>query len=132
MAPLRVSTTKSEWLPDDPTAFVPTRLWKLPFITTWDDSRNQNRPTDSAEEAELYTWPQVLPDGKHLLYTVFDARSGHYRARVVKLGETDTTRDLVETDSRTLYAPSLLQPEAGYLLYVRAGNILAHPFDPRS
>jgi hypothetical protein len=53
MAPLRVSTTKSEWLPDDPTAFVPTRLWKFPFITTWDDSRNQNRPTDSAEEAEL-------------------------------------------------------------------------------
>src|SRR5450759_1648884 len=53
MAPLRVSTTKSEWLPDDPTAFVPTRLWKLPFITTWDDSRNQNRPTDSAEEAFL-------------------------------------------------------------------------------
>src|SRR5450759_4150099 len=51
MAPLRVSTTKSEWLPDDPTAFVPTRLWKLPFITTWADSRNQNRPTDSAEEA---------------------------------------------------------------------------------
>src|SRR5450759_2208946 len=53
MAPLRVSTTKSEWLPDDPTAFVPTRLWKLPFITTWDDSRNQNRPTDSAEEAQF-------------------------------------------------------------------------------
>src|ERR1035437_1754816 len=54
MAPLRVSTTKSEWLPDDPTAFVPTRLWKLPFITTWDDSRNQNRPTDSAEEAFVH------------------------------------------------------------------------------
>src|ERR1035437_2051927 len=54
MAPLRVSTTKSEWLPDDPTAFVPTRLWKLPFITTWDDSRNQNHPTDSAEEAKIY------------------------------------------------------------------------------
>src|ERR1035437_971012 len=61
MAPLRVSTTKSEWLPDDPTAFVPTRLWKLPFITTWDDSRNQNRPTDSAEEAQFRfrtTFPQ--------------------------------------------------------------------------
>src|SRR5450759_84830 len=54
MAPLRVSTTKSEWLPDHPTAFVPTRLWKLPFITTWDDSRNQNRPTDSAEEAQFH------------------------------------------------------------------------------
>src|SRR5664279_788670 len=58
MAPLRVSTTKSEWLPDDPTAFVPTRLWKFPFITTWDDSRNQNRPTDSAEEAEILLQPR--------------------------------------------------------------------------
>src|ERR1035437_3570542 len=53
MAPWRASTTKSEWLPDDPTGFLPTRLWKLPFITTWDDSRNQNHPTDSAEEAEV-------------------------------------------------------------------------------
>src|SRR5674476_201763 len=53
MAPLRVSTTKSEWLPDDPMAFVPTRPWKSPFITTWDDSRNQNHPTDSAEEAQF-------------------------------------------------------------------------------
>ena len=53
MAPLRASTTKSEWLPDDPTGFVPSRLWKLPFIPTWDDSRNQNQPTDSAEEGFL-------------------------------------------------------------------------------
>src|ERR1019366_7521165 len=57
MAPLRASTTKSEWLPDDPTAFVPTRLWKLPFITTWDDSQNQNHPTDSAEEAQNHLVP---------------------------------------------------------------------------
>src|ERR1035437_10861948 len=51
MVPLRASTTKSESLPDDPTAFVPSRPWNLPSITTWDDSRNQNHPTDSAEEA---------------------------------------------------------------------------------
>src|SRR5438128_12495177 len=50
MVPWRTSTTKSEWLPEDPMAFVPTRLWKSPFITTWGDSRNQNHPTDSAEE----------------------------------------------------------------------------------
>src|ERR1035441_1517213 len=52
MALLRASTTKSEWLPDDPTAFVPSMPWKSPFITTWDASRNQNHPTDSAEEAK--------------------------------------------------------------------------------
>src|ERR1035441_8424239 len=54
MVPLRASTTKSESLPDDPTAFVPSRPWNLPSITTWDDSRNQNHPTDSAEEAVFY------------------------------------------------------------------------------
>ena len=53
MVPLRASTTKSEWLPDDPTAFAPTKPWKSPFITTWADSRSQNHPTNSAEEAEL-------------------------------------------------------------------------------
>jgi len=55
VAPSKDSTTRFEWLPEDPMAFVPTRLWKLPFITTWDDSRNQNPPPiDSAEEGKVY------------------------------------------------------------------------------
>jgi eukaryotic-like serine/threonine-protein kinase len=81
---------------------------------------------------ELYPWPQVLPDGKHVLYTGFDSRLGRHRARVVKFGEPDTAKDLLETDSRTMYAPSVLTPKTGYLMSVRAGNILAHPFDPSS
>src|ERR1035441_7737803 len=48
-------TTKSEWCPDDPTAFAPTKPWKLPFITTWGGSPNRNRPANSAEEAILLT-----------------------------------------------------------------------------
>lgn len=81
---------------------------------------------------ELYMWPQILPDGKHVVYTVFDSRTGHHRARVVKFGEPQTTKDLLETDSRVQYAPSVFTPDTGYLLFVRAGNILAQPFDPRS
>src|ERR1017187_9610124 len=53
MVPLRASTTKSESLPDDPTAFAPSTLWKLPCITTWADSQSQNHPTNSAEEAQI-------------------------------------------------------------------------------
>ena len=81
---------------------------------------------------ELYPWPQVLTDGKHVLYTAFDSRLGRHRARVVKFGDPESAADLLETDSRTMYAPSILKPGAGYLLFVRAGNILAQPFDPRS
>jgi Tol biopolymer transport system component len=51
---------------------------------------------------------------------------------VVKFGEPETAQDLLETDSRTMYAPSVTKPGTGYLFYVRAGNILAQPFDPRA
>jgi internalin A len=34
----------------------------LPFITTWDDSQNQNHPTDSAEEAYLYVSDNQISD----------------------------------------------------------------------
>ena len=81
---------------------------------------------------EVYPWPQVLPDEKHILYTVFDPLLGRHRARIAKYGEPDSVRDLLETDSRTVYAPSVLTPETGHLLYVRAGNLLAQPFDPRT
>ena len=81
---------------------------------------------------ELYQWPQVLPDGRHVVYTAFDKKLGRHRARVVIFGEPETARDLLETDSRVIYSPSVLKPQTGYLLFVRAGNLLAQPFDPRS
>ena len=81
---------------------------------------------------EFYPWPQVLPDGQHLLFTAPDAPSGHHRVRVVRIGQPETARDLLESDSRAMYAPSVLQPGTGYLVYVRAGNILAQEFDPQS
>jgi Tol biopolymer transport system component/DNA-binding winged helix-turn-helix (wHTH) protein len=81
---------------------------------------------------ELYWWPQRLPDGVHMLYVRRDAQSGHYRARLVRFSDFSATKDLIETDSRVLYAASTVTAESGYLLYVRGGNLLAHPFDPHS
>jgi eukaryotic-like serine/threonine-protein kinase len=79
---------------------------------------------------ELYSWPQMLPDGKHILYVVFDSRTGRFRARVATFGEPDSVRDLLEADSRVVYTASAAKPDGpGYLMYVRAGNLLAHPFD---
>src|SRR6266567_1669215 len=81
---------------------------------------------------EIYLWPQMLPDGEHVLYVRWDARVGRNRAHVLRVGDFTTTKDLIETDSRVLYAPSTVTPKTGYLMYVRAGNLLARPFDPRS
>jgi dipeptidyl aminopeptidase/acylaminoacyl peptidase len=80
---------------------------------------------------DKYWWPQMLPDGEHLLYVDWKARAGRYQARVVRLRDF-TTKDLIETDSRVMYTASTVTPGTGYLLYIRGGNLLAHPFDPRS
>ncbi|HYP07682.1 MAG TPA: winged helix-turn-helix domain-containing protein [Bryobacteraceae bacterium] len=81
---------------------------------------------------ESYRWSQILPDGRHILYTVFDPTIGRHRTRVARFGEPGSAKDLLETDSRTMYTPSAVKPGSGYLLSVRMGNLLAHPFDPGS
>jgi eukaryotic-like serine/threonine-protein kinase len=80
---------------------------------------------------DMYWWPQMLPDGEHFLYAGRDARGGRYQVRVVRLRDF-TTKDLIEADSRAMYTASTVKPGTGYLLYIRGGNLLAHPFDPRS
>jgi DNA-binding winged helix-turn-helix (wHTH) protein len=80
---------------------------------------------------EIYLWPQRLPYGEHLLYVRWDARVGRYQARVLRLRDF-TSKDLIETDSRVLYSASTISPDTGYLLYIRGGTLLAHPFDPHS
>src|SRR2546428_9954677 len=74
----------------------------------------------------------MVPDGERFLYVGWDARAGSYRAHVLRLSDFSATKDLIETDSRVLYSPSTVTAGTGYLMYVRAGNLLAHPFDPRS
>ena len=81
---------------------------------------------------QTYLWPQMLPGGQYALYVRWDARAGRHRAHVLRLDDFSTTTDLIETDSRVAYSPSMATPGTGYLLYVLGGNLLAQPFDPRS
>jgi dipeptidyl aminopeptidase/acylaminoacyl peptidase len=82
--------------------------------------------------AGTYPWPQMLPDGKHLLYTVWNARRGlGHLARVERVGDPGSAKDLIETDSRVMYTASVASG-AGFLVYLRAGSLLAQPFDARS
>src|SRR6266540_2415370 len=66
-------------------------------------------------------WPHLLPDGRHFLFLVHSNRDGDG----VYVGSLDSQdkKFLVPSISRAEYAPP------GYLLYVREGNLLAHPFD---
>src|SRR5436190_6073368 len=66
---------------------------------------------------EIYWWPQMLPDREHVLYVRWDTRAGRLRAHVLRVSDFTTTKDLIETDSRVLYAPSTVTPNTGYRMY---------------
>ena len=80
-------------------------------MTTLDRSRGE----------AWHRFPQVLPDGRHLLYLV---RSGNGRRAVYasSLDGGPKTR-LLETDVRAVYAAP------GHILYMSEGVLMARPFD---
>ena len=78
---------------------------------------------------DAYLWPQALPDGQHLLYLVYDQRIERFRLRAGRFGEPKAGKDILETDSRVSWVASTETPGSGYLIYVRAGSLLAQPFD---
>ena len=80
------------------------------------------RKPNSPQEVALF-WPQFLPDGRHFFYTALITNGA-----IVMLGslDADATRLVLKVNSRVLYTPP------GYLLYVREGALLAHPFDAKT
>ena len=76
----------------------------------------------------LYSWAQVLPGERDFLYTSDDAHLGFFRARIALIGGNDQGTEVVEADSRVQYTGSL-RSDSGYLIYLRAGTLLAQPFD---
>jgi Tol biopolymer transport system component/DNA-binding winged helix-turn-helix (wHTH) protein len=76
----------------------------------------------------LYSWAQTLPGGREFLYTIDDPQLHSLRARIAAVDGTDPGVEVVQTDSRVQYTASL-RSDGGYLVYLRAGTLLAQPFD---
>lgn len=80
-------------------------------------------------------WPQLLPDGKHLLCLMPekpDSRVSPRRVRIVRSFDFAVVKDLFPSKTRVQFIASAVDPSKGYLLYVRAGVLLAQRFDSRS
>ncbi len=87
--------------------------------------------TQPREIPGIYAWPQLLPDGENFLSTRFDPKSGQHRASVTPVNSLGPGHEVVQADSRVMYTASVRR-SGGYLLYLKAGTLLAQPFDPRS
>ena len=77
---------------------------------------------------QSYSWAQSLPGGQDFLYTIDDPQLGSMRARIAPTGASEQGVEVVQSDSRVQYTGSL-RSDGGYLVYLRAGTLLAQPFD---
>jgi Tol biopolymer transport system component len=112
------------WSRDGVIIFSPSfggALWKI--------SQSGGAPTqlttlDRARGEFAQVNPSFLPDGRHFLYLAVRS-AGSSTDRWVCTGSLDSngTNCLLQADSRAVYVPP------GYLLYLRAGTLLAQPFD---
>ena len=73
----------------------------------------------------FYQWPHFLPDGEHVLFTMFDLEGGGTGAYVAPLEAIDEAKFLVGALSNVSYV------EPGYLLFTEEGTLLARGFDPQ-
>jgi Tol biopolymer transport system component len=81
---------------------------------------------DRAKHERSHRWPQFLPGGRALLFTIVPAEAASFdEARIAALSlDTGQIRALLENATNPRYAPT------GHLLYVRGASLFAVPFDP--
>ena len=93
------------------------------------------RPDRAQGEADHF-WPEMLPGGRAVLFTITALTGGLDAAQVAVLDlQTGTRRILVRGGSHAHYVPSGLgspkrgEREGGHLVYAAAGTLRAVPFD---
>ncbi len=76
-------------------------------------------------------WPQLLPDGEHILHAAFDVKAARWSIRTSRFNDPAAPREIVMADSRAIYTESRRSGQ-GYLMYTRGGALLAQAFDART
>ena len=113
----------ASWGPDDTIIFAPTSTIGLLQVPASGGTPQVLTTLDSNKGEISHRWPHFLPGGKAV---VFNASSGPSWSRwpiVVQSLETGERRVLVEEGTDARYSPT------GHLVYVRAGTLMAVPFD---
>ncbi|MCH8268007.1 MAG: PD40 domain-containing protein [Acidobacteria bacterium] len=123
------SSRGGSWGVDDTIVFAPTNrggLWEVPA------AGGEPQELTKLNEGELsHRWPQLLPDGKTLIFTVATradavnpAASNEIAALNLDTGDTGEHKVVIRGGTFGRYVPT------GHLVYYSAGTIMAAPFDP--
>ena len=115
----------ASWAPDDTIVFSPTIPGALARVPAAGGKPQPLTKLDLDKNERDHRYAQILPGGKAVLFTIgYSDIESYDDARIaVQSLETGERKILVEGGTLGRYSPS------GHLLYVRAGTLLAVPFD---
>lgn len=115
----------ANWASDETIVFAPNLGSGLMRVSSAGGAP-QTLTTPDAKQQELsHRWPQVLPEGNAVLFTIQTTTQVTYDdARIALLSlKTGKWRTLFEGGSYARYVPS------GHIVYAHAGGLMAVPFD---
>jgi serine/threonine-protein kinase len=111
------------WGPDDTIVFAATDVG-LSRVSSSGGAVAQATALDGKAGEGGHLWPEVLPDGKSILFTVGTIGTNMDRARIVLQPlNGGPRRTLVQGGTNPHYVPS------GHIVYSSAGTLMAVPFD---
>ncbi len=109
----------ASWGPNDTIVFSlgPNGIWRIP------GSGGEPQNIVSVDEGQTAYAPQLLPDGRSVLFTLAHGFKWDEAQIVVQSLDTGARQVLLQGARDARYVPS------GHLVYVANGNLLAVPFD---
>jgi serine/threonine-protein kinase len=119
----------ASWTPGGEVVFTPTEVSGLSVVSDVGGTPRPVTALDVAAGDGAHRWPQVLPDGRAVLFTVQSWSRETSYAVVADLG-TGARRTVLEDAGFTRYVPAGPGAKAGHLVFVRGGALMAAPFDP--
>jgi Tol biopolymer transport system component/predicted Ser/Thr protein kinase len=110
------------WNREGDILFAPVSLGPIQRLPSGGGSATPVTALDASRQQDFHDWPYFLPDGRHFLYF---AHSRNPENSAIYVGSLDSkeTKLVLNVASAALYSPP------GYLLFVRAGTLLAQPFE---
>jgi len=115
------------WLDDATLVYSPEAIGPLVMLSTGGGEPLPLTTLDLQNDERSHRWPEVLPGGKAVLFTVGLASSpDNYDASTIDavIVATKERRRILAGSSMVRYVPP------GYLLFARAGTLYAVRFDP--
>ena len=110
------------WNPEGVILFAQGPARPIFRVSSAGGSAIQATSLDPSRQQVGHPWPHFLPDGRHFLYLAIGMNAEN---TAIYAGSLDSkeTKLILNANSSPLYSPP------GYLLFVRAGTLLAQPFD---